>query len=1093
MRYTLEIRTPGEPARTASFGGVSSIGREGNDVDLADPAVSRRHLVLRPDAAELVVEDLGSSHGTFLRGQRISAPAPVQTGDELRLGDTVIRVVRVDLPGLASVDGPTPDGVAVSRETLAPAARPVADGMARIESPAGTVCYRAGTAGERAAPGQVAALRRARRRLAGFGSEPDGVRPVLYLVDPFPDPDDPDRYVTDGVVVDAARAEVWIVTTDEAPCEPPHRALALLFGAGLPAGDELVSLLEGYGAWLAEGPPDDSLLAGLALPPLAQAEGELRTAMLRSFVAFLVVREGEDGLRRVLSEAAPNGVDDALRRVFGFAAGELEELWRRKLDAAQAPETAVGEFVRLAGQFLRPHWRRQAEIFVWMLLGLAFTMALPFITRRLVDDALPSGKMSEVTQLLAVLGGAFVVSMLANLRRAHQSAYVSGAVVRDLRIELFGRLQHLPARWYQRHQQGDVLSRVFTDVGLVEAGVSQVVRDGAFQALTLVVSAVIMLRLNLLLGAVVLLALPLLALVYRLMSDGARSRSLAVQEETSGLLNVASENYHAERVVKVFGLADRELGRFTHTAGRLFRAQRRLSLYGGVFSLSVSAVVIALRIGVLALGAWLVTEGRLSIGGLVAFLGVMSEAINPVTALTTLGQQLQTASGALVRVQQLLAESPEGTGPSSGAEAAETVEAAPLGREIRFDHVSYSYAPGSRALEDVDVVIPAGTRAAFVGPSGSGKSTILGLLMRLDDPEEGRILYDGADLRELGVGSFRSQLGVVLQDSFLFDTSVRENIALGKPGAGADDVEAAARAAEAHAFVAAAPRGYDTSVGERGARLSGGQRQRVAIARALVRDPSLLLLDEATSALDPATERQISGTLARAGEGRTVVAITHRLTSVVDYDRIFVVVAGRIVETGTHAELLALGGTYAELWAEQTGGAFAAPDDTSGLDDVLAHVPILVELGPADRAALLASAVAAELAPGETVHEEPGRLVVVARGCAELVGAGLSGREEVLSELGPGAVFGLRAVLGEPSGAWLRAQQPTRVVSVDVQRFVGAGRAAGPVTGTAAPAGGRRLTRSTVAVRFVPSVVPSDDELVGREVRRLTGSIQAVR
>lgn len=903
----VQIRIHGTDRRPyrASVDEVLEIGREDADLVVADPAVSRRHARLEATPDGLAVTDLDSSNGTKVNGVRITGTARLSPGDVVVVGTTEIHVLTDEDAGDGAA---TPDAV-----TSLPGVADLAD-MARMEDEAAVVRFRPGSAGEEAAPGVLAAVKRSRRRLAGLGSESWGRRPQVCLVDPFPDPADATTLVTAGTVLDAPRDEIWMVVTPEAPADPPGRALALLFGATLPAADELTLLLEGYGLWVDDTTGIDDGIRHRDLPPLASAEGELRPAMALSFVRFLIGRESEDGLRRLLGAARPGRVDDTAREVYGAGLGELELTWREVL-TKEAPTSRPIEFLRLSVRYLRPHLGRQIEIFVYMALALGFTTAFPFITRDIFDTALPSGQFSRVLEPLGLLGGALLISLVAGLRRAYVTASVSQAVVRDLRLEMFGRLQSLPTGWFARHPQGDVMARMFGDVGQVETGISRTLTDGVFHILSLIVSSVVMLRLNLWLGLLVLAGSPVVALVYRKMRAGARQRSLTVQEESGRLMGVASENIEAQPVVKIFGLHAREQDRFERTSQRVYRAEKRLSLFSGLFGLSVNTVVTVLRLTVLGLGAWMILEGHFTIGGLVAFLGTMGEVLSPVTILTGLGQELQAATGSLVRINEILDAAPEVV-DEPGAPVL-----APLDREIRFDAVSFSYVQERRTLRELDAVIVAGSRVAFVGPSGSGKSTVLRLLMRLHDPDEGTISIDGHDIGQVRLDSLRGQVGVVFQDTFLFNTTVRENIALGRPGASDAEVEAAARMAEVDAFVADLPRGYDTPVGERGAQLSGGQRQRVAIARALIRNPRLLLLDEATSALDPRTERQIVTTLEKVSSGRTTVAITHRLTSVVDYDQIFVLVDGEIVERGTHKELVAAAGAYARLWAEQTGEA----------------------------------------------------------------------------------------------------------------------------------------------------------------------------
>jgi ABC-type multidrug transport system ATPase subunit len=396
-------------------------------------------------------------------------------------------------------------------------------------------------------------------------------------------------------------------------------------------------------------------------------------------------------------------------------------------------------------------------------------------------------------------------------------------------------------------------------------------------------------------------------------------------------------------------------------------------------------------------------------------------------------------------------------------------------------------------------VIEAGSRVAFVGPTGAGKSSVLLLLMRFADPEEGAVLFDGADIRTGTLASLRSQLGVVFQDTFLFDTTIRENIAMGKPGASDAEIEAAARGAELHDFVTSLPRGYDSPTGERGSRLSGGQRQRVAIARALVRDPAVLILDEATSALDPRTERLISETLARAGEGRTTVAVTHRLASITEYDRIFVIDAGKLVEQGTHEELVRLGGVYASLWAEQAGGVVTAeaPFDVVA---ALRRVAPLAALSDDELAAVAARLQSVELGPGASIAEGGGRIALLRRGRARVVGT--DGSE---ADLAPGDAFGVSALLGHDSGAKLAAMDQVTLLVLDETAM--SGLAAGfPAVAAAIdgdrsasgvrPAGGRRLSRMSLAP-VVATPVPAEAGAVAAapapaDIRRATGSFTGV-
>jgi len=1043
----VEVREAGREPYRVTIEARVVVGRECDGIVVDDARVSRQHLALEPGPESLTVVDLGSTNGTLVNDALVSDRVAVEVGDRIRLGNVEIAVVA----------GPATTAAAAAPRLEELEARPVDGAVLR---------FRAGTPGERAAPAMATAVRKARTRLAGLGPELAAISPQICLVDPFPDPST-GEIVTAGSVVDVNRREIWMAVTAESPPEPPERPLALLLGASLPAASDLGFLLEGFGLAVGDNPSPDADLATWQLPSLADAEGEIRTAMVQSFVAFLLEQAPRDQFLKLLHTAQPGRVEAAVQEIYGQGLAALEESWGKSL-AGDRPKVKLREFLGLTLKYLRPHVRRELEIFVYMLFGLAFTTVFPFAMRRLLDSAIPHRDFGQVVRIVTVLGVAFVVSLVAALRRAYLSAYVSSSVTRDLRVDMFTRLQSLSAGWFGNQQQGDVLSRLFSDVGQLEGAISGTIREGIFQFLSIAVSAVVLLTLDPLLAVIVIVGAPLVAIVYRVMSSGAQKRSLAVQEELGNTYGVAGENYSAQAVVKAFGLEQAERERFSRASERLFGREVKLQLFGGLFGLSVNMIVTVLQLTVLLLGSWLILHGRLTIGGLVAFSTMMNQVISPVTSLTGLGQQIQSATGSLLRINEVIDTTPD------IIDAPGAIGLPPLEREVRLDHVSFSYTQQRPTLEGVTCVIPFGTRVAFVGPTGAGKSSVLQLIMRFYDVDDGSVLFDGHDAREVTMASLRGQLGVVFQDTFLFDTTLRENIAMGKPGATAAEIEAAARGAELHEFVETLPRGYDTPVGERGGRLSGGQRQRLAIARALLRDPRVLVLDEATSALDPRTERLISDTLERVGTGRTTIAVTHRLTSITNYDQIFVMSAGHLVERGTHAELVALGGVYAELWGEQTGGVASteAPFDAVA---ALAAVNIFSELSRADLAAAAERLRAVDLAPGARLAENSGNLAFVRKGRPHVFAPALDGQLAPTAQLQPGDAFGISALLGAETGAELVAEEPTELLVLDGDALSGLAAlhpsvAAALVGGSAragavGPQGGARLSRSSMVMR----------------------------
>jgi ATP-binding cassette subfamily B protein len=1058
----IEIREPGRAARRVTISEAVELGRAASLI-IEDEEVSRAHLRLTPSAGGFIATDLGSANGTTIDGKALVGECSVGAGAVVLMGTTRI-LIGPELAGRVDVEAPVAEvraaEVPVAEVPVAEApARPEIESLATRANDAGSVRFRPGSAGERAVAGVLGGMKKARKRMAGLGSEAWGIDPEVVLVDPIPDPDNPGQIMTSGTLIEPGATRIWMVVTNEAPPEPVARSLALLFGASLPAAAELGVILEGYGLLVAGLGDPNPQLREQHLPVLGTAGGDLGAAMALSFVRFLVDRGGEDTLRKLVGGARPGRVDAVARELYGETMGGLEEAWRNKV--AGGPAIRSAQFLRLSLRYLRPYAWRQAELCAYMLLGLGFNVVFPFATERLFDHALPSGRFSEVISLLVVLGVAFGISLVAGLRQTALSAYVSGSIIKKLRMEMFDRIQTLHEGWFNDRDQSDVLARMFSDVAVVESGLSQALRAGLFQIITLVAMGFVVLRLNLLLGGIVLVSAPLVALIYRLMGEGAQKRSLSVQESSNSLLGVTAENYLAQPVVKAFGLQAHEQQRFSGASGRLFAREYRLALFGGWFGLSVNAVVTVLRLSVLGLGAWLILHHHMTIGALVAFLSVMAQVISPVTALTTMGQALQQCTGALVRVNEILNAEPDIVDPPNPGSLS------PLSHQIELRAVSFAYTPERQILDSIDLTVPAGARFAFVGPSGAGKSSILGLLQRNYDPDAGAVLFDDRDLRSVSLASVRAQIGVVFQDVFLFDSTIRENIALGSVGATDAEVVAAAEQAGVSEFAGSLPRGLDTMVGERGGRLSGGQRQRVAIARALVRNPRILILDEATSALDPRTERQIADTLRQVGRGRTTIAVTHRLASVADFDRIVVLNAGRVVEQGTHHELVAMGGLYARLWAEQSGGALASPPDFDVIA-ALARVPLFADLHASELYQVALRMVESAVPVGGELAEAGEGLVMVTAGRAVVEGRSIGDLRAVVAELNPGDVYGLSATLGEDTGTVLRAAEPLRLLLLAPDRLaalaamypqISAVLSTGTTAVTPAPRSTQRLAR----------------------------------
>ena len=602
--------------------------------------------------------------------------------------------------------------------------------------------------------------------------------------------------------------------------------------------------------------------------------------------------------------------------------------------------TQETSFIVWLAHRLTPYWGRCLLVALAILLQVAFRVLVPMGYQAIFDGAIADRDLELLTHLLTLLMVGWAVHGFAGLGQDYLSAWISSRAMNDLRERMFGQLQRLSSAYYARVDSGDVMSRFSNDLAVIEQALAQGIYTAFFSSLNLTGSLVLLFWVEWRLAAVTLAILVAAYLFPSLLGPRARDRAYERKESEAEVAAAIQESIGAHSMVRAFELKEYVSAKFRALLDRLavktVAAQFSSSLVGRTAGQSVFFV----QIMMMGLGGWLAIEGALSMGALVGFAALLQNVANASNHLAAVTPELLRASGGVRRVQEFLAEEPEGT------ESEGTADLERLSREIEFDTVSFAYEDQNPLLNGLSFRVRAGESVALVGPSGSGKSTVLNLLLRLRNPTGGSIRFDGKDIREVREEPLLDQIGIVLQETFLLKTSFAENIRLGRLDASEAEIVEAAKLAKIHEAIMEKPMGYDALVGEAGRHLSVGQRQRIAIARAILRDPAVLVLDEATSALDPATEAAVHKTLAEVGEGRTVIAATHRLSSVVDADRILVLEKGRLVEEGRHRELLERRGTYFQLWRKQSG--FEIHED--GLQaqvsaDRLGQIPVLSGLG----------------------------------------------------------------------------------------------------------------------------------------------------
>ena len=560
---------------------------------------------------------------------------------------------------------------------------------------------------------------------------------------------------------------------------------------------------------------------------------------------------------------------------------------------------------------LTPYWKT-IIISSLLLIGRAgLELVPPLFQKEIIDEVITARNLTYLGIFITALIAAYALNQLVQIGDNYVRHSLGEKFIFDLRVRLYAYLQKMSLSFFERTSTGELMSRVTNDLSALEQFVTHGSALSAVDLMRLVGGMIILLILDNRLAVLVMIPVPILSLAFRHYNTRIRPVYRRVRARLGDINAKLQDNLSGIRVIQAFAREDLEYERFSKESERYYRARVKGIRYWSIFFPAIRFFGAMGTVIVLGVGSVMVVRDQLSLGTLVAFLAYIATIYDPLNRLTEVDNIFQEAIAAAERIFELLDEA------TDVKDAPDAIDLPAIRGEMVFDRVHFQYGSGDQVLHAISFTMAPGEVVALVGPSGAGKTSIANLICRFYDPSKGTVSVDGYDLRHIKLASLRRQVAVVLQDSFLFNNTVAENLLYGKPDAGEDELTAAARAANAHDFIMQLPDGYNTEIGERGVKLSGGQKQRLALARAILADPRILILDEATSSVDAEAEYLIQQALERVLTGRTALVIAHRLSTIRNADKIIVLDHGRIAEVGSHAELMQRGGLYSQLYQRQ--------------------------------------------------------------------------------------------------------------------------------------------------------------------------------